>query len=173
MGGINSTRCSLFLRRHATMQQLLRIDEYVARIEKWAVVLLFAGIILLVFFNILTRNLLNASFQIVFEIAPAMVLWLALIGSSLALKHQKHIRIELVLRYLPPGIKRMAAVACGIFGMTVMGLLILASLEFVSNEIDIFGRFGWVSIIFPTFFTLSFLRYGLAALTSIYDRPKI
>ena len=154
------------------MRYLLRIDNVIERIENWIVVLLFTGIILLVFFNILTRNVLNESFQIVFEAAPAMVLWLALIGSTLALKHQKHIRIELILRYLPPGVKRVTTVACGIFGMTVMGVLLLASVEFVHNEIDLFGSYGWVSVIFPVFFTLSFSRYGLAVLTSMNDRHE-
>ena len=155
------------------MRHLLRIDAWIEQVEKWAVIILFISIILLVFFNILTRNLFSESYQIVFEIAPAMVLWLALLGSSLALKHQQHIRIELVLRYLPPRIKRMAVFICGLFGMMVMGVLTWASLEFVGNEVDIFGPFGWASIIFPVFFTLSFLRYGLAALTSLQDRTAV
>ena len=153
------------------MQFLFRFDAHLERFEKGAVIGLFTGIILLVFFNILTRNVLNESYQLIFEIAPAMVLWLALIGSSLALKHQRHIRIAILLRHLPGRLQQVAVLITSLFGMVVMGVLLLASLEFVQTETDLFGLMGWVSIVFPVFFSLSFLRYGLRVLVACSIRP--
>ena len=43
--------------------------------------------------------------------------------------------------------------------MTVMGILFWVSIEFVGNEIVIFGKWGLISIIFPMFFGISFFRY--------------
>ena len=104
----------------------------------------------LILFNIVSRNLSHLSFQKILEIAPTFVLWLALLGASLALKSRRHIRLELLLRFCPFSVRQAAGIATGLFGMAVMGILFYASLGFVANEIAIFGPWGWLSTIFPT-----------------------
>ena len=135
------------------------IDDILAACEKVLVVVLFVALVGLIVFNIITRNLFHVSFQKILEIAPAFVLWLALMGSTLALKSQRHIRLELLLRFCSPPVRRIAGIITGIFGMTVMGILFYASFGFVQNEIAIFGRWGWLSVIFPLFFALACFRY--------------
>jgi len=132
------------------------------------VVLLFSLLVVLIVFNIVSRNLFHLSFQKILEIAPAFVLWLALLGSSLALKSRRHIRLELLLRFCPSPVRHAAGILTGLFGMTVMGILFYASLAFLDNEIDMFGRWGWLSVIFPLFFALSCFRY----LTLVINGPK-
>lgn len=131
-------------------------------------VLLFSLLVVLIAFNIVSRNLFHLSFQKILEIAPAFVLWLALLGSSLALKSQRHIRLELILRFCSYPVRYVAGILTGLFGMAVMGILFYASLGFVDNEIDIFGRWGWLAVIFPLFFALSCFRY----LTLVINGPK-
>ena len=116
-------------------------------------------------FNIFSRNLLHISFQSLLELSPALVLWLALIGSTLAMKNDRHIKLEILLRFCPASIRRVAHVATSLFGLGVMGILFLASLKFVTNEISIFGGAGYVSVIFPVFFILVFFRYGVRLFT--------
>lgn len=143
------------------MHWLTRIDEALELAEKTLLVLLFSSLILLFVFNILTRNLLNYSFQIILEVAPGVVLWLALLGSTLALKQQKHIKLELLLRYLGRRSQLFARSFSGLIGLCIMGVLFVASIEFVINEIEIFGPAGWVSVVFPIFFLLASFRYAL------------
>ncbi len=90
-----------------------------------------------------------------------------LFWSTLGLKYQRHIRLELLLRFCPPSMKRMAGVVTGLFGAVVMGILFYTSLGFVGNEIAIFGGWGWLSVILPLFFALSCFRY----LTLVMDGP--
>ena len=141
------------------MRYLHKIDALLARIEKYLILLLFSALILLVALNILLRNLFHVSFQKILELAPVIVLWLSLAGSTLALKQQRHIKLELFLRYLPVTYRSAARLASCAFGITVMGILFGVSLEFVKNEIDIFGPWGCFSVIFPLFFAVCLFRY--------------
>jgi len=144
-----------------------RIDDFLAVCEKAIVVLLFSVLVILIVFNIVSRNLFQVSFQKILEVAPAFVLWLALLGSSLALKSRRHIRLELLLRYCTSPLRYAAGILTGLFGMTVMGILFYASLGFVENEVAIFGPWGWMSLIFPLFFAISCFRY----LTLVINGP--
>ncbi len=142
------------------MGYIKKIDDYLALFEKSVVVILYWGLILLIAFNIFTRNIFNFSVQKILEIAPAFVLWLALAGATLALRKQRHIKLELLLRFCPERIRFWAHIASCVFGMTVMGVLLWVSLGFVKNEITIFGLRGWISVVFPLFFSISFFRFG-------------
>ena len=152
------------------MRWLKKIDDFLALIERFLVVVFFSALILLVLFNIISRNLFNISFQKILEIAPALVLWLVLVGSSLALKQKRHIKLEVLLRFCSEKIRFSANIAASLFGMIVLLILFIASLEFVKNEIAIFGWWGWLSVIFPLFFLVSFFRYVVRILDPV-GRP--
>jgi TRAP-type C4-dicarboxylate transport system permease small subunit len=141
------------------MRLIQKFDDGLAAAEKWLVVILYTALILLIIFNILSRNLLNYSSQQLLEMLPVLVLWLALIGASLAIKKQRHIKIELLLRFFSQRVRFWANLATGLFGMTVVGVLFWVSLGFIKNEIDIFGPWGGVSLVFPLFFLISFFRF--------------
>jgi C4-dicarboxylate transporter, DctQ subunit len=141
------------------MRILNRVDSWLAAAEKIIAVALFVALVASITINIVARNLFQTSFQYLLEISPALVLWLALIGSTLALKENRHIKIEILLRFCPPRLAALAGRLCGMFGMAIMALLGYASLEFVTNEVAIFGVRGWMAAVFPFFFTIAFFRF--------------
>jgi TRAP-type C4-dicarboxylate transport system permease small subunit len=146
------------------MQYLLKIDAALAKMEKWGVVLLFSAVALMMLFNILCRNILQVSFQNILEVAPQALFWSVLLGASLALRHQRHIRLDVAVRFFSPALQSAAGRITGIFGAGVMGTLFLASLSFVKNEIDMFGYGGWAVAILPVFFILAALRFFIQAM---------
>jgi TRAP-type C4-dicarboxylate transport system permease small subunit len=115
--------------------------------------------VLIIAFNILSRNIFDYSSEKIFEAAPVIMLWLALSGSSLALKKRRHIKLDLFLRYCPEVGRRFANCAISISGMIISGLLFHSSIMFVMDEIEIFGNKGILSAVFPVFFALSFFRH--------------
>lgn len=141
------------------MRLIKKIDDFLEKLEKNFVIFLFSLLVFLITLNILSRNIINYSFEEIYEVAPAAVLWLSLAGSSLALKKRRHIKLELVLRFCPEKCRHYTNFAVSLFGMAVMGILFYSSLQFVENEIHIFGIKGVFSIIFPLFFMVSFFRY--------------
>ncbi|MBR9985159.1 MAG: TRAP transporter small permease subunit [Desulfosarcina sp.] len=148
-----------------------RVDDALALFEKSVIVFCFSMLVCFIVFNILSRNLFHLPSHKIFEAGPNLVLWLALLGASLALKRQRHIRLELVLRYCSGRIRWWAAVAVNLFGALVMGVLLVASFEFVNNEMVMFGGWGRLSMIFPFFFSAAAFRYLAALLNGFLTRP--
>jgi len=136
-----------------------RFDDALAMIEKCVVVFCFSLLVFFIVFDILSRNLFHLPSHKMFEAGPSLVLWLALLGASLALKQQRHIRMELVLRFFSRRIRLWAAVVVHLFGALVMGILLVTSFAFVQNEIAMFGDWGRLSAIFPIFFSVAGFRY--------------
>jgi len=155
------------------MKLIQKIDDGLAIVEKCLSVVLYATLILMICFNILSRNLFNYAPRQVLEMLPVLVLWLALIGSTLAIKQQRHIKIELLLRFCSRRIRFMAHIATCLFGMAVMGILLWVSLAFIKNEVEMFGPWGLVAIIFPLFFLISFFRFGAKITYNIRDYNNV
>lgn len=136
-----------------------RLDDALALIEKGVIILCFSLLVFFIVFNILSRNIFHLPSHKIFEAGPHLVLWIALLGASLALKQQRHIRLELVLRYCSGRLRQRIAVVVSLFGASVMGILLVTSMVFVENEIAMFGSWGRLSFIFPIFFSLALFRY--------------
>ena len=149
-----------------------RLDDTLARIEKCVIVLCFTLLVAAVLFGILSRNLFHLPSHRIFESAPSLVLWMAPLGASLALKQRRHIRLELVLRYCSQTVREWSGRVVNLFGAAVMAGLLITSIAFVRNEIAMFGGWGWLAIIFPIFFGATAFRY-LAALMVSPDSPTI
>ncbi len=153
------------------MNRLRRLDRLCAAAERAAAVVLFSALVLLIFSNIVARGVFRTSFQRVDEFVPALVLWLALIGSSLALKEARHVKIDLLLRFCPPPVQSALRRLGAAFGMAVMGILCAASVQFLRNEVAIFGPVGWLTVILPTFFALSLFRFFIGCMETSRPAP--
>jgi len=148
-----------------------RLDDTLARIEKCVIVVCFTLLVCFVLIGILSRNLFHLPSSKLFESAPSLVLWMALLGASLALKQRRHIRLELVLRYGSETVRKWSGRVVNLFGAAVMAGLLITSIAFVRNEIAMFGGWGWLAIIFPIFFGATAFRYLAALLVSPDSHP--
>ncbi len=146
------------------IDRIVKIDNALERVERLLAVSLFTLLIGLICINVFTRNILHLASHRLFESAPTVVLWLALVGAALALKQQRHIKIELLLRFLPPAGRRMAAGLTSLFAMGVCAVLAHAGILFVQNEITLFGARGWSAGCYALFFTLALFRFSLRLL---------
>ena len=153
------------------IKAIKRVDDALALFEKSVIVLCFSLLVGFIVFNILSRNLFHLPSHKIFEAGPNLVLWLTLLGASLALKRQRHVRLELFLRYCSGRIRLFAAVAVNLFGAIVMGVLLVTSFGFVKNEIAMFGGWGRLSMIFPFFFSMAAFRYLSALLYRFASTP--
>jgi TRAP-type C4-dicarboxylate transport system permease small subunit len=151
------------------MNFLKKLDGLLAFVEKAVVVVLFASLVLLISINIFLRNLFDISIQTILELSPVLVLWISLTGATLALKTGRHIKLEILLRYVKDTTRLICRVISGLFGTIVMAILFFASISFVKNEWAIFGIRAATSIVFPLFFAISCFRYLLSSLKAIAE----
>ena len=149
------------------MKLIRKLDLVLSWVEKGSAVFLFSLLIILIAFNIVSRNLFGTSFEEILKASPLLVLWLALVGSLLALRENRHIKIEIFLRLTSVRIRYAARIISSVFGMVVTGVLLIASFEFVNNEISVFGSGGFLAVIFPLFFSGSFFRFFIQLIDSV------
>jgi C4-dicarboxylate transporter, DctQ subunit len=152
------------------MKVLSRLDRIIAAGECLLAIGLFLALMGILTLNILLRDLAGSSLPDTFDIAASLVLWLALVGGSLALRDRRHIKIEFLCRLLPVGGRRWAERAVALFGVAVMGTLLITAVFFTRNEIAIFGRIGWRAVIFPLFCALATFRFGLQFIGALSER---
>ncbi|WP_141733732.1 TRAP transporter small permease [Oligoflexus tunisiensis] len=148
---------------------LKRFDDVLEKVERALIIALFSALIVLMTVNIIQRNVLGQSSQEILEYLPTMVMWISLIGASLALKDGKHISMELVLRFVPQNAKDILHRFAAAFGCVVMLVLLYLSKDFMAGELKIFGPKGYISSIIPIFFATAAFRYFILILYPLHQ----
>jgi TRAP-type C4-dicarboxylate transport system permease small subunit len=150
------------------MKLLARLSGVLLGLERGVLVLLFSLMIVLAFAQVVLRNFFSVGLIWADPLLRNSVLWLGFIGASLATQQDKHIRIDLVGRFLKPSAARIVGVLTDVFTLVVCLCLAAASRTFVLNEIEFqdtlvtIGAFEvptwWSQLILPAGFLLIALR---------------
>ncbi len=100
-----------------------------------------------------------------------LVLWIAILGASLATRSNEHIRIDAFSRILPGRIRAIVESAIYCIGITITGLLVYFSIQFLHMEFELGETLVaiplplWiVQLIIPVGFTIIGLRFFLLLL---------
>lgn len=136
------------------------------RVEDALLVLLLAGMLLLACLQILLRNFFDAGLIWADPLLRVMVLWLGLIGATVATRDNKHIRIDLLSRFFARNTHRLIQAAIG--QVSAWTCLVIAwygmtwvHLDYVDDFAGVAGIPAWIlEIIVPLSFGLIGLRYG-------------
>jgi TRAP-type C4-dicarboxylate transport system permease small subunit len=97
---------------HTFEEQAPEIDLRAYGIEDWLTFALFWLMCLAVFLQFFTRYVLNNSFAWTEEIATYCLVAIVFIGAAMCVRLGRHIHVDFLFRYLPPGAAR--AVATGV-----------------------------------------------------------
>jgi TRAP-type C4-dicarboxylate transport system permease small subunit len=100
-----------------------KLKHLLIRLEEGLLVLMLSAMILLASWQILIRNLFDSG---LFWADPALrilVLWLALLGAIAATHDDRHIRIDLLSRFLSPRGKRWVHSINDLFSGAVCGVI--------------------------------------------------
>ena len=96
---------------HTFEEQAPEIDLGVYAIEDWAAFAIFWVMTLAVFLQFFTRYVMNNSFAWTEEIATNCLVAIVFIGSAMCVRLGRHIQVDFLFRYLPPGTARVLATA--------------------------------------------------------------
>jgi len=144
---------------------LARLIRIVTWIENGLLISLLALMVSLAGAQILFRNLLDVSILGVDQLLRLLVLWVALLGAVAASREGKHIRVDMLSRWLPARVRAGTQALTDIFTIAVCLLLAWQALRFIRAEagVNAFGALpGWAAeLILPTAFALIALRYSL------------
>lgn len=134
-------------------------------LERWMVAVLFSFLLLMALLQIVLRNFFSTGFLWADVLMRHILLWIALLGASIATLEGRHIHIDLFPKLLSVSAARGLIVFNLAFQVLISALLFYASLKFVSNErmagdIAFLGiPFWWIETIFPLSFAVMTLRF--------------
>ena len=155
--------------------RLMRMLDLLHRAEDLFIALLLTATMMLAFFQIVLRTLMGTGIVWGDILIRVMVLWLGMAGAMAATREHRHIRIDLLTRFLPSGLRRIASRLSALFAAGVCLVAGYFSLQFVRSEYAAgdmaFGSVPyWVcEAILPLGFTVIALRYGLQFFLSAGD----
>lgn len=147
-----------------------RLLNTVRHLENGLLVLLLAAMIALAGSQIVLRNLFDSGISWSDPLLRVLVLWVGMLGAMIATQQDRHIRIDLLSRYLSPAWRDHAARLNNLFSGVICGLLAWHSGRFVYFEwqdggILFQGIPVWVAeSILPFGFAVMALRFTLALL---------
>ncbi len=118
------------------MKILDAIDDYLSKGEEWAIIALLSFLIAAAFLQVVLRNLFSSGFVWMDVLLRNSVLWIALIGASIATRDRKHISIDVVTRFFSIKQKYIIEIIISIVSLYVCHLLALASWTFLNDERD-------------------------------------
>jgi len=144
---------------------LVRLIRIITWLENGLLIALLALMVTLAGAQILFRNLLDISILGVDQLLRLLVLWIALLGAVAASREGKHIRVDVLSRWLPGRVRAGAQALTDVFTISVCVALAWQAVRFMRAETGsmAFGTLpSWVAqLILPTAFALIALRYSL------------
>ncbi|ETW95848.1 MAG: hypothetical protein ETSY2_47510 [Candidatus Entotheonella gemina] len=149
------------------MCTLQRLEQWISVLERAAVVVSFAGLMLLGLLQIILRNVFASGLFGADEILRHLVLWVGFLGASLATREQRHLRIDILSRMLPS--KYQLWLDAGTHLLALAGCVMLAQAawafvreEWMAETVLTAGIAAWiVQSIIPLGFGLMACRFAL------------
>jgi TRAP-type C4-dicarboxylate transport system permease small subunit len=108
----------------------MRIDDAWATVEKWILVFLILAIIALTFGQVVLRNLFSTGMELADVTIRHMVLWVGLLGASIAAKEKRHLNIDIASRLIPEKWFHLVEVLLCLVTSVICALLLWASVKF-------------------------------------------
>ncbi len=148
------------------------IDSGLAKIEWSIVVFLVAIMILMAFLQVVLRNVFHTGVLWIDPFLRHLVLWLGFLGAMMATRQDRHIRIDILSRFLTPKLKRLSSTVTSLFSAVVCYLLFDASVTFVLVEKEFGGLLPlftdvpiwYIQAIMPIGFAVMMVRFLLRSI---------
>ncbi len=157
---------------------LKRLDALGRRIEDIFLAAMLTTMILLAGWQIVQRNFIGGGMIWADELLRLLVLWLGLLGAMAASRDNRHVSIDLLMRFLPKKIKPPVRILLHLFTAVVCGMLAFYSLKFVQMEHEYQTKVltglpaWWFELILPIGFGMMSLRYLGHLRRTVYPLPE-
>lgn len=155
-----------------------RLSGYLRMAEELILALLLGSMIILAFSQILLRNFLDSGIAWADPLLRLLVLWVGMFGAMLATHDDKHIRIDLITRFIPQQHRRLSGLITALASSVVCALLAYHSARFVYFEWQdgteaFIGVPAWLAeSILPFGFGVMTIRFAILALQTLGKRSQ-
>ena len=110
------------------------LGSFYERLERALLIFLVALLVFLGFLQILFRNLISIGIVWIDPLARHLVLWIALLGASIAIREDRHINIDILAGSLSPALHRRVQGGVQLFSAFVCLLLVHPAIRFLQDD---------------------------------------
>ncbi len=121
------------------MQRIL--DALNQNAERWALLIFYVMLVATMFIEVLRREIMSYSSIWGEEIVRYSFIYLAWIGAAAAVRERGHIRIDVLMHYVPPRVKSLLY----IFGDFVMVAVSIVAVYYSYETVHLSAKFGSVT----------------------------
>lgn len=143
------------------MKYIKKIQDFLLKIEYACIIFILLMMCFLAFMQVVLRNLFSFSFIWADVVVRISVLWVAILGASIATSERGHIHMDLFSRILSKPYDRYLEALLHLIGSGVCFIFFLVAIKFVSVEKEVGSIVNalhtpeWVfTLIFPIGFVL-------------------
>ncbi len=144
--------------------------------ERWALLVFYTMLVATMFVEVLRREIMSYSSIWGEEIVRYSFIYLAWIGAAAAVRERGHIRIDVIMHYVPPRVKALLY----LFGDLVMVVVAVIAIYYSYETVHMSWKFGsvtdglrvsrvWFLMAVPIGFALVLLRLIQSILRDIAD----
>ena len=121
---------------HALIRSLCGIDQVIAGVETFLLVLLLFFLMIAEVATALFREIGQANIAWVEQLLKYVVIWVGLLGASLATRSGEHISIEVVSRFTGPKLKRLVAAVVNLSAAFITFLLATSAYQYLKDDLS-------------------------------------
>lgn len=155
------------------MKFLTIISNGLARIEAVVLSLCLLSMLAVAFFQVVMRNIYGVGYIWADIFVRTLVIWVGLLGASLATHEVRHLTIDAITKFLPTRVKRIVRVIVYLFALIVCIFLTKAAVNYLQLPSESHGIFGlppWAQeVIIPVAFILISFHLFVLIVQSIAD----
>jgi TRAP-type C4-dicarboxylate transport system permease small subunit len=149
------------------VKYLLALGNILARIEGVILAMNLLTMLLVAAFQVAMRNFFDLGFIWADILVRILVLWVGLMGASLATHQSRHLSIDVVTKFMPKRAAQLLKLLVRIFALVVCILLAQASWDYIimqqeSGEASLFGMPIWITeVVIPVAFILIATHFSI------------
>ena len=107
-----------------------------SRLVEGLIILCAATIVAVVTIEVVLRYIFGLSLIFTEELARYLMVWIVFLGGALAVKDDSHIRINLLVKRLSPGLRQLVRVSAQGLTMIFLVLLTIEGLKILPRQLD-------------------------------------
>lgn len=147
-----------------------RIVDGYFRLLRLFVVVALAGMVVLVFGNVVLRYAFNTGITVSEEVARWLFVWMTFVGAVLALRHHAHLGMDSVVRRLPIGARKACFLVSNLLMLGVLWLFLRGSWQQTLINLDNRApATGWSSGWYYGVGIFFSIAAGLLVLRNLYE----
>lgn len=151
-----------------------KLITFFEKIEEGCLISLFSCLLLIAFLQIILRDLFATGISYADPLLRHLVLWIGLLGATLATRQDRHIHIDILPRIVPEKRKALLQIATNLFSTIICLFLTYAAIKFIRDEYQaattLFLQIPiWIlEVILPMAFAIMTLRFFTKTIRNVF-----